>query len=486
MANRKTERVELTVLNKPGVLGRVAGHIRHEGWNIKRLSVQPTNSETGADDNEGEWAKIPGTSFMEIDIEGAHTKLAQVMDRILNLDCVISIAMIQNGEKIIRRRPLECIIEETPKEKIIKAPLKKENTFRILAINPGSTSTKFSLYDNEQCVITNNISHDTAQLTQYGSVLNQREFRKGCILQSLNACDVDVSSIDAIAGRGGLLKPIASGVYIINKKMIDDLHSATAAIHASALCAIIASEIADDLETKGRTVNAYVVDPIVVDEMDRNAKLTGMPGIERSSVFHALNQKAIAKRLAKQLGKTYENARFIVAHLGGGITIGAHRYGRVIDVNDALAGEGPFTPERTGAVPLVPVINMCFSGEYTQKEMIEKVTKYGGMKAYLGTNDETEVEKMINDGDEFAALVSDSMAYQVSKEIGAMTAVLEGLVDAIILTGGLAYSNRFTGAIKQRVDKLAPVYVFPGEDEMLALASGVLRVLRGEEKATRY
>ncbi|MCL2270667.1 MAG: butyrate kinase, partial [Treponema sp.] len=270
-------------------------------------------------------------------------------------------------------------------------------------------------------------------------------------------------------------------VYTINEKMLEDLHSATAAIHASALGAIIASEIAAAL-----AVSAYVVDPIVVDEMDRNAKLTGMPGIERSSVFHALNQKAIARRLAAQLGKPYENARFIVAHLGGGITIGAHRYGRVIDVNDALAGEGPFTPERTGAVPLVPIINMCYSGEYTQAEMIEKVTKNGGMKAYLGTGEEMEVQKMIYDGDEFAALVLDSMAYQVSKEIGAMTAVLEGLVDAIILTGGLAHSNRFTGAIKQRVDKLAPVHVFPGEDEMLALASGVLRVLKGEEKAAHY
>jgi len=263
--------------------------------------------------------------------------------------------------------------------------------------------------------------------------------------------------------------------------MLEDLHSATAAIHASALGAIIASEIAVPLG-----IPAYVVDPIVVDEMDRNAKLTGMPGVERSSVFHALNHKAIARRLAAELGKPYENARFIVAHLGGGITVGAHRYGRVIDVNDGLAGEGPFTPERTGAIPVIPIINMCFSGEYTQAEMVEKVTSKGGMKAYLGTSDEAEVQKMINNGDEFAALLLDSMAYQVAKEIGAMAAVLEGLVDAIILTGGLAHSIRFTGAVKQRVDKFAPVYVFPGEDEMLALASGVLRVLRGKERAAQY
>jgi butyrate kinase len=312
-------------------------------------------------------------------------------------------------------------------------------------------------------------------------VLNQKELRRECIMQSLAAAGLNLASIDAVAGRGGLLKPIESGVYPINEKMLEDLHSATAAIHASALGAIIASEIAVPLG-----IRAYVVDPVVVDEMDRNAKLTGMPGVERSSVFHALNQKAIARRLATELGKPYENARFIVAHLGGGITVGAHRYGRVIDVNDALAGEGPFTPERTGAIPVVPIINMCFSGEYTQTEMIEKVTQKGGMKAYLGTSDEEEVQKMINNGDEFAALVMDSMAYQVSKEIGAMAAVLEGLVDAIILTGGLAHSTRFTGAIKQRVDKLAKVHVFPGEDEMLALASGILRVLQGKEKEAHY
>ena len=477
---KKTERVELVVLNKPGVLGRVAGHIRHEGWNIKRLSVDENDNSQSAETDEA------GTSFMEIDIEGTHTKLAQVIDRILNLDCVKSIAMIQNGEKVVKRRPRQRIANSAPDEEIAKAPVKKENAFRILAINPGSTSTKFGLYDDDLCILLKTIRHDGTVLADCGSILNQKSLRGDCIMKCLEECGVDLASIDAIAGRGGLLKPLESGVYAINEKMLEDLHSAAAAVHASALGAIIASETAAALERKDRRIKAYVVDPIVVDEMDRNAKLTGMPGIERSSVFHALNQKAIARRLAAQLGMPYENARFIVAHLGGGITVGAHRYGRVIDVNDALAGEGPFTPERTGAVPLVPVINMCFSGEYTREEMIEKVTKNGGMKAYLGTGEVIEVQKMINDGDEFAALVMDSMAYQVSKEIGAMAAVLEGDIDAIILTGGLAYSNRFTGAVKQRVDKLAPVHVFPGEDELLALSSGVLRVLRGEETPAHY
>jgi len=475
MTAKKTERVELIVLNEPGVLGRVAGHIRHEGWNIKRLAVDEDEKPAGASAGDA------GTSTMEIDIEGTHTKLAQVMDRILNLDCVISISMIQDGEKVIRRRPQKQAVSLNTELPAAKAPPKKSGVFRILAINPGSQSTKFGIYDDETCILTKTIRHDASLLARFSTVLDQKEMRRNCIIQALEAAMVETGSVDAIAGRGGLLKPIESGVYFINEKMLEDLHSATAAIHASALGAIIASEIAVPLG-----IPAYVVDPVVVDEMDRNAKLTGMPGIERSSVFHALNQKAIARRLAAELGKPYENARFIVAHLGGGITVGAHRYGRVIDVNDALAGEGPFTPERTGAIPVVPVINMCFSGEYTREEMIEKVTQKGGMKAYLGTNDEAEVQKMINNGDEFAALVLDSMAYQVSREIGAMTAVLEGLVDAIILTGGLAHSIRFTGAIKQRVDKLAPVYVFPGEDEMLALASGVLRVLRGKELAAQY
>ena len=475
MAAKKTERVELVVLNEPGVLGRVAGHIRHEGWNIKRLTV----------DEDGKPSDSPagnvGTSTMEIDIEGAHTKLAQVMERILNLDCVLSISMIQDGEKVVRHRPQKQALGVSAKVQAVKAPPKKAGVFRILAINPGSQSTKFGLYDDEECIITKTIRHDAAALAKFDSVLSQKEMRRDCIIKDLETAKVDLLSIDAIAGRGGLLKPIESGVYTINEKMLEDLNSATASIHASALGAIIASEIAAPLG-----IPAYVVDPVVVDEMDRNAKLTGMPGIERSSVFHALNQKAIARRLAAELGKPYENARFIVAHLGGGITVGAHRYGRVIDVNDALAGEGPFTPERTGAIPVVPIINMCFSGEYTREEMIEKVTQKGGMKAYLGTGDEMEVQKMINNGDEFAALVLDSMAYQVSKEIGAMAAVLEGLVDAIILTGGLAHSIRFTGAVKQRVDKLAPLYVFPGEDEMLALASGVFRVLRGKERPALY
>ncbi|MCL1794993.1 MAG: butyrate kinase [Oscillospiraceae bacterium] len=364
---------------------------------------------------------------------------------------------------------------------IPQAPPKENGVFRILTINPGSTSTKCAVYDDETVIFSQVIRHGESELPRHISVLEQKNFRKNRILECLKEAGVEGRTIDAVAGRGGLLKPIESGTYLINRQMLEDLQSATAAIHASALGAVIAAEIGADY-----SIPAYVVDPIVVDEMDRNAKLTGMPGIERSSVFHALNQKAVARRLAGKIGKPYDNARLVVAHLGGGITVGAHRYGRVIDVNDALSGEGAFTPERTGGIPAVPLIKMCYSGEYTESEMTGKIIKNGGMLAYLGTNDLRAVQKMINDGDEFAALVLDSMAYQVAKEIGAMTAVLEGTVDAIVLTGGLAYSSRFTGAIKQRVDKLAPVHVFPGEDEMSALMSGVLRVLRGQELAVKY
>lgn len=356
-----------------------------------------------------------------------------------------------------------------------------DRIYRILTINPGSTSTKVAVYENDELVIEEVVRHGKGDLAAFPATFDQKDFRCGVVLDALKARGLDISSLDAVVGRGGLIEPIDSGTYAINDRMLRDLISSSAALHASALGGIIAEEI-------GRMagVPSYVVDPIVVDEMDQFAKLTGMPGIERRSVFHALNQKAIARRCAKEMGTAYENSRFIVAHMGGGITVGAHRYGRVIDVNDALYGEGPFTPERTGGIPALPLIRLCFSGAYTEKELIDIVTKGGGMSAYLGTNDLRKCERLIKEGDEYAALVLESMAYQVSKEIGAMSAALEGRVDAIILTGGLAYSNRFTGVIKQRVGLIAPVKVFPGEDEMRALAEGALRVLRGLEAAVEY
>lgn len=356
-----------------------------------------------------------------------------------------------------------------------------EKSFRVLAINPGSTSTKAAVYDDEQEIANVTIRYHPEELAKYDNIIAQRELRAIDVIKMLDERDIALSSLNAVVGRGGLIKPIDSGTYLINERMLEDLISDSAMVHASALGGLIAEAIG-----KQYNIPAYVVDPIVVDEMEPCAKLTGIPGIERRSVFHALNSKAVARRCAKQIGIPYEDGRFIVVHMGGGITVGAHRYGRVIDVNDAVSGEGPFTPERSGSVPLEPVIDMCFSGKFTKAEIMSKVIGKGGMQAYLGTTDMIAVQQMVKGGDEYAALVLDAMAYQVSKEIGAMAAVLEGRIDAIILTGGLAYSVRFTGSIKQRVDQIAKVYTFPGEAELLALAEGALRVLKGETNTAAY
>jgi len=358
---------------------------------------------------------------------------------------------------------------------------KAAGVFRVIAINPGSTSTKFGIYDDELSVFAETIRHDAEILARCGTIPEQKQYRLECILKSLEEAKFDLKSLDAVVGRGGILKPIKSGVYAVNDRMLQDLRLESAARHASTLGAILASEIAGPLG-----IPSYIVDPVVVYEMESVTKLSGIPGVERISSFHALNQKAVARRLASELGKPYEESRFVVAHIGGGITVGAHLNGRVVDVNDGLSGEGPFTPERGGGVPIVPIIRMCFSGKYTQDELLKMFSGTGGIKAYLGTSEVTEVLKMADAGNEFAAQVLDSMSYQVAKEIGAMVAVLEGQVDAIILTGGIAYSSRITSAIKKRVEKLAPVNIFPGEDEIFALVAGARRVRRGKEKAEEY
>ena len=358
---------------------------------------------------------------------------------------------------------------------------KKPGSFRIMAINPGSTSTKFGVYDDELCIFTETVRHDTALLAGYGSIPGQKDYRRDSLLKSLEAAGLELKSLDAIAGRGGVIKPIPSGVYAINEKMLEDLHSSSAAMHASTLGGIIAKEIAGPLG-----IPSYIVDPVVVYEMDPITRLSGMPDIERICSFHALNQKAIARQCAAELGKPYEKCRFVVAHLGGGITVGAHRDGRVVDVNDGLKGEGPFSPDRCGGIPVMSIIDLCFSGKYTQAELHKKVIGKGGMLDYLGTGEVTEVLKRIEGGDEFAALVLDSMFYQVSKEIGAMAVALDVELDAIILTGGIAYSSRIVDSIIKRVGKLAPVRVYPGENELWALSSGVLRVLQGKEQSAEY
>ncbi|MCL1975080.1 MAG: butyrate kinase [Firmicutes bacterium] len=359
-----------------------------------------------------------------------------------------------------------------------------ENTntlFKILAINPGSTSTKLALFENENMLAEKTVRYDVADFAGCANLMEQKPLRMACLTEFLQENDTAMADLDAVVGRGGLIRPVEAGTYTVNEQMLADLYAGIAGVHASSLGGVMAEEIGRE-----HGIPAYIVDPVVVDELEPVAKISGLPGIRRVCVFHALNTRAVARICAANLNMKYEDARFIVAHLGGGISVGAHRYGRVIDVNNGLTGEGPFSPERSGGILLNAIIERCYSGEYSKKDMLDLVSKNGGMKAYLGTHDLNKAEEMILQGDEKAALIVEAMAYQVCKEIGAMAAVLEGRIDGIILTGGLAYSPRFNGAIKQRVDKLAPVYVYPGENELEALAMGALRVLRGEEKVKIY
>lgn len=356
-----------------------------------------------------------------------------------------------------------------------------EYKYRILAINPGSTSTKIAVYDNQELVFEKVVRYSNEELAPFESVIEQYEFRKNGILQLLGENDIDIADFDAIVGRGGLLKPIEGGTYAVNDAMLEYLRIAERGEHASNLGGVIAKEIADKLG-----IPAYIVDPVVVDELADIARISGLPGYDRVSIFHALNQKAVARKIAKQLGKTYEAANLIIAHMGGGITVGVHQGGKVIDVNDGLYGEGPFSPERTGTIPMGHMLELSFSGKYTIGEVKKKIAGKGGLVAYLDTNDGREVVKMIEAGNTKAKLVYEAMAYQIAKEISADAAVLNGKVDAIVLAGGLAYDKLLVKLIADRVRFIADVVVVPGEDEMIALTEGALRVLRGEEKAKVY
>lgn len=355
------------------------------------------------------------------------------------------------------------------------------DVFRILAINPGSTSTKIAVYDNEREVFETTLRHSNEEIAKYEKVADQFEFRKQVILAILEENEINLTKLNAVVGRGGLLKPIKGGTYSVNEKMIEDIKAAQMGEHASNLGALIAQEIASQLN-----IPAYIVDPVVVDEMSEIARISGMPDISRVSIFHALNQKAVARRYASEHNRNYRDLNLIVAHLGGGISVGAHEKGNVVDVNNALDGEGPFSPERSGGLPIGDLAKMCYSGKYTHAEIKKKITGKGGLVAYLGTNDGRDVEAMIQKGDEKAKLVFEAMAYQVAKEIGSCAAVLKGHVDAIVLTGGLAYGQMLVDWIKSRVAFIGDIVVYAGEDEMSALALGGLRVLRKEEAPQIY
>ncbi len=353
--------------------------------------------------------------------------------------------------------------------------------YRLLVINPGSTSTKIAIFDNENLVLEETLRHSNEELAEYSTIFDQYQFRKNIILEILEKKGIDISKLSAVVGRGGLLKPIPGGTYNVNDSMLEDLRKGVLGEHASNLGGVIAHEIASQLN-----IPSYIVDPVVVDEMEEIARVSGMIDIQRVSIFHALNQKAVARRFASENKKNYEELNLIVAHLGGGISIGAHKKGKVIDVNNALDGEGPFSPERSGGLPVGDLVKLCYSGKYSLDEMKKKIKGKGGLVAYLGTNDAKKVSEMVEAGDEKAKLVFEAMAYQIAKEIGSMSTVLEGQVDGIILTGGIAYNNMFTSWIKERVGFIAEVVVYPGEDELIALAEGGLRVLRGEEQAKEY
>ncbi|WP_273126283.1 butyrate kinase [Metabacillus sp. HB246100] len=353
--------------------------------------------------------------------------------------------------------------------------------YRILVINPGSTSTKIGVFDNERSIFEKTLRHDSELINSYPNIIDQYEFRKQTILESLDEEGINISKLNAVCGRGGLLRPIEGGTYAVNKQMLEDLRNGFAGQHASNLGGIIAFEIAT-----GLNIPAYIVDPVVVDEMEQIAKISGVPSIERKSIFHALNQKAVARRVAQEFNKKYEDMNLIITHMGGGITIGAHMNGRVIDVNNGLHGDGPFSPERAGTVPAGDLVAMCYSGDFFRDEVMKKLVGQGGLVGYLGTNDAIKVEKMIEAGNDKAALIYSAMAYQIAKEIGAASAVLKGKVDAIVLTGGLAYSERLVQEISSSIDWIADILVYPGENELQALAEGALRVLKNEEKAKTY
>ena len=356
-----------------------------------------------------------------------------------------------------------------------------KNIFKILTINPGSTSTKIAVFDNEELVFEKTLRHSSEEIGKYEKIADQFEFRKKVIEDVLNEGGIHISDLDAVVGRGGLLKPIQGGTYVIDESMVEDLKVGVLGEHASNLGGLIAKEIGDEVN-----IPSYIVDPVVVDELDEVARISGIPEIDRKSIFHALNQKATARRAAKEMGRKYEDCNFIVAHMGGGISVGAHKKGSVVDVANALDGEGPFSPERSGGLPVGDLVKMCFSGEYSLDDIKKRIKGNGGLVAYLNTNDGREVESMIAEGNEKAKLVYEAMAYQVAKEIGACASVLNGEVDAVLLTGGIAYSNMFTKMIIDKVNFIAEVKVYPGEDEMIALAQGGLRVLNKEEEAKVY
>jgi butyrate kinase len=352
----------------------------------------------------------------------------------------------------------------------------------ILAVNPGSTSTKFALFEEEKLIFEKSLSHSQSDLAGYAKITDQLQFRKNLIMNELSGRKLPTEMIKAVVGRGGLVKPIESGIYKVNSRMLEDLSAGYFGQHASNLGGLIADEIVSALPS----AQAYIVDPVVVDEFEDVARISGHPLITRRSIFHALNQKAVARLFASSRGKKYEDLNLIIAHMGGGISVGAHKKGRVVDVNNALDGDGPFSPERSGGLPAGQLAELCFSGKYSHSEIKSMLTGKGGMVAYLGTNSFREICSMAEAGNEKALLIIKAVTYQVAKEIGAMASVLHGRADAIILTGGMAYQESAVSDIRSMVEYIAEVVVYPGEDELKALAFNVLLALDGKLEIKTY
>lgn len=352
--------------------------------------------------------------------------------------------------------------------------------FKILVINPGSTSTKIAIFENDDVLFEKNLTHSAADLAGFERIIEQLPYRQDAVLRFIETSPVQLSDLDCIVARGGMLRPIPGGTYRVDEAVCHDLIYAKKE-HASNLAALIARDLA---KTAG--IEAYIVDPVVVDELDELARITGLAGVQRRSIFHALNQKACARKAAAKLDKPLDECNLIIAHLGGGISVGAHCRGRVIDVNNALDGDGPFSPERAGGLPVADVVDLCLHGGLNEPAIKKLLVGKGGLVSHLGTSDGRDVELMISGGNAAAGKIYEAMAYQTAKEIGACAAVLQGQIDAIVLTGGLAYSDMLVAWISERVSFISQILIFPGEGEMESLAGGGLRVLRSEEPFKVY
>lgn len=354
--------------------------------------------------------------------------------------------------------------------------------YYILVINPGAGSTRIGVYKNTESLIEENIRHQPEELKQFKTIIDQYQWRKDKVIDFLKNKKFDPKTLNAVVGRGGPFKPLASGTYLVNDKLIYDIKSGNyQSEHPSLLGAMIAKEIADNLQ-----INAYFVDPVSVDEFWELARFSGLKEIKRKALSHALNVRMVAKKAAQELKKPYNQCNFVIVHLGTGITVAAHLKGKQVDSSNANE-DGPFSPQRTGSLPTIPLVELCFSGKYTEADIKKMLLREGGLLSYLGTDDIKEVEKRIGEGDRYAEEVYNALIYQVAKEVGAYAVVLKGKIDAIIITGGIAHSEKFVSGLKSWIEFLCPkFFVYPGEGEMEALARGVLRVLTGEENAQEY